>query len=225
MKARYRLATLLCLLATALTFGLLARTEAASRLVVRLVDECDPSFNVVIGPGTCNRAEGTPFGEFIAEFQEDRAVGDWAFDPEKSSINAGAEVSSLNIGGETHTFTQVNSFGNGFIPLLNGPDPTVPVPECAFPGVLSTFVPAGEKSKPQVLSPGTHKFQCCIHRLDADGHQRQVTVSAPTPTLPPAPCRTLAARMAAAAWQRWRSAARRRVVRAHETQATDSSGD
>jgi hypothetical protein len=59
-------------------------------------------------------------------------------------------------GGELHTFTRVQNFGGGIVPLLNdlSGNPVV-APECAAlgnPAAGSTALPAGKT-----------QFQCCIH--------------------------------------------------------------
>ncbi len=138
------------------------RSVASSLLVVTIKDECAPDFNTFVRPGTCNRAEGTPFLEFIAEVRSDHAVGDWAFDPDSTSIDAPATVAARNIGGETHSFTKVARFGNGFVAALNNPADAF-APECAFPGVASSFVGPGATTETMNLPAGTNRFQCCIH--------------------------------------------------------------
>ena len=73
-------------------------------------------------------------------------------------MNSGDAVRGENEGGETHTFTEVLDFGGGRVPPLNlfaGPER----PEC----FTAVDVPAGGHSNAVTLSPGTHKFQCCIH--------------------------------------------------------------
>ena len=75
-------------------------------------------------------------------------------------------VRVTNVGGEDHTFTEVTEFGGGFVPPLNGvggPAGTVPlVPAAACleqPGIVAP----GDTVQIKGLSPGVHKFQCCIH--------------------------------------------------------------
>jgi hypothetical protein len=59
-----------------------------------------------------------------------------------------------------HTYTEVEDFGGGFVPLLNGAMATAP--ECANPATL-TFVAYGGSQTLTGLESGLHKFQCCIH--------------------------------------------------------------
>jgi plastocyanin len=66
----------------------------------------------------------------------------------------------VNRGGRAHTFTEVASFGGGFISGLNGT--MTPAPECANPAALE-FVPYGGTQTLPAMAPGTHTFQCCIH--------------------------------------------------------------
>ena len=147
---------------------------------IRMLDDCDPAtFNAVIGDGTCDKDfDGdTTFQEFIAEVLATGSAEDWRFKDERTE--ADRAVNAQNRGGETHSFTKVDHFGGGFIPVLNaGQDPLL---ECAardrngnlIPdgkgnfvpagAAIASFVPAGGRSKNVDLSKGTYKFQCCIH--------------------------------------------------------------
>ena len=140
---------------------------------VALVDNCDPAtFNAAI-PGVCAT---TPHGHDTT-FQEFRGflfsplatniIGHpaWQFSPGHISVRAGQTVRVTNAGGEGHTFTEVAAFGGGFVPPLNGVGgppgtvPLVPAPACQ----KATIVASGDTVQIQGLSPGVHKFQCCIH--------------------------------------------------------------
>ena len=143
---------------------------------VALVDNCDPAtFNVFVGPGTCAttpHGHDTPFLEFIGLLFSPLAknvIGHpaWHFSPGYISVRAGQTVRVTNAGGEGHTFTEVTAFGGGFVPPLNGVGgpagtvPLVPAAACVAPG--TTVVPPGKTVQIKGLSPGVHKFQCCIH--------------------------------------------------------------
>ena len=67
--------------------------------------------------------------------------------------------------GRVHTFTEVANFGGGRVPPLNLSQPGIPpltqAPECVAPGVVD--IPGGGKDVVGGLTPGNHRFQCCIH--------------------------------------------------------------
>jgi hypothetical protein len=70
-----------------------------------------------------------------------------------------------NQGGEPHTFTEVKTFGGGFIEGLNGGEE--PVSECSggFKNVdvAKTRIIQGSDLRITGLAKGEHHFQCCIH--------------------------------------------------------------
>jgi hypothetical protein len=144
---------------------------------ISIRDDCDPaSFNAAFGDGTCVGDGDTTLDEFAAALPQGHEK--WRFNSPQTDTDLG--VNSSNRGGETHTFTEVDEFGGGFIPFLNRPDEGL-APECVLfdaagnpvPGADDTFapglgaqasfVPAGGSTPTQTLSKGTHKFQCCIH--------------------------------------------------------------
>src|SRR5213593_4295917 len=140
---------------------------------IALVDNCDPpTFNAVI-PGVCaptpHRLD-TTFAEFFALLFSPLTVTTvghpaWNFSPGYISIRARQAVRVTNAGGEGHTFTEVASFGGGFVPILNGVGvagkvPLVPAAACVPPPAV---VAPGTTIRVGGLSPGEHKFQCCIH--------------------------------------------------------------
>jgi hypothetical protein len=145
---------------------------------IQMRDDCDPAtFDAAVGPGTCVGDGDTLFQDFIDEVLGTGSAEKWRFNSDRTE--ADRAVNAENRGGETHSFTEVNHFGGGFIPVLNGGQ--VPLVECAardqngalipdgkgnfvpaLPAILS-FVPSGGRSNTVPLSRGTHKFQCCIH--------------------------------------------------------------
>lgn len=146
-----------------------------SALEFRLRDDCDPAtFNAAVGPGTCTGNGGTTFQRFLQELQEDQTVGSWRINPDHTGIDAGQTSLLVSRAGELHTFTRVNKFGGGIVPLLNQlSGNTVVAAECenlnpvvATPGNTPVFpfasVP-GPTAGTAALPVGTTKFQCCIH--------------------------------------------------------------
>src|SRR6266700_477698 len=144
---------------------------------VALVDNCDPeTFNAAVGPGTCATTphpHDTTFAEFIGLLFSPLATNiighpAWQFSPGYISVRAGQTVRATNAGGEDHTFTEVTAFGGGFVPPLNGvggPAGTValiPAAAC-LPPPGTVVVAPGDTVQITGLSPGVHKFQCCIH--------------------------------------------------------------
>lgn len=128
-------------------------------------DPCEPnSFNAAIGPGTCVGDGEVTFGEFLEQLNpEDGGHEDWFFDPDDTDIDEGETLRAINEGGEEHTFTEVVSFGAGFVPPLNAALPPG-TPDAVLAEPLGpTFVPAGGTRTLAGLSVGTHRFQCLIH--------------------------------------------------------------
>jgi plastocyanin len=141
---------------------------------IALVDNCDPAtFDAVIGPGTCvpTHQHDTTFAEFVGLLFSPLAaniVGHpaWNFSPGYISVRSGQTVRATNFGGEGHTFTEVAAFGGGFVPFLNGvggPAGTVPLVEAAACMASPAVVAPGDTLQIKKLSPGQHKFMCCIH--------------------------------------------------------------
>ena len=147
---------------------------------ITMLDNCseaDPAY----GPfGGC--PEGAPFpgfksyrgdvsvAEFFALLVSPLAPGDvighpsWRNEPSYISVRAGRSIRVSNRGGRAHTFTKVNDFGGGFIPLLN--EQMTSAPECGVnfvPDPDVVFVGVGQTQTLTPLEPGLHKFQCCIH--------------------------------------------------------------
>jgi hypothetical protein len=131
---------------------------------VVIQDACDPTtFNAVLGAGGCTRSGGMKFDQFIAQLTKHQSVGAWHFAPPNLNIRLGQSFSALNKGGETHTFTEVEEYGGGIVPLLNdlSGNPEV-APECAALAP-SDFLPPGATFNDTPDAVGTEKYQCCIH--------------------------------------------------------------
>jgi hypothetical protein len=138
--------------------------ETGGRRILML-DQCDPdSFNEAIGPGTCvNRNGGLSFDLFIALLQNHQRAPSWRFSPETIHVPRDLTLPIVNAGGEVHTFTEVEEFGGGIVPVLNNlTGNTVVAPECLTLGA-SDFIPAGGQTT-HTFEPGeADKYQCCIH--------------------------------------------------------------
>lgn len=148
-------------------------------VTLHIRDYCDPTtFNAALNdPNACNRSTATgaiPFSGFLAELGADKSVGAWRFVPDHIQVAQGATLHVENLGGETHTFTQVKDFGGGFVAPLNAAsgNPT-PAPECAQivggnlvpqpPGPDNIFLPAGAGATVPLDQEVNAKYQCCIH--------------------------------------------------------------
>ena len=151
----------------------LASPGGATRLAaqpghaVTLFDACDPdTFNelppVGVGPGTCFRSGGVTFANFIDQLTRHQSVGAWHMAPGEFRIKVGDVLAAVNLGGEQHTFTEVEEFGGGIVPGLNtlSGNPIV-APECN-PQSIELLDP-GERSEEVEDDEGDEKYQCCIH--------------------------------------------------------------
>jgi len=131
--------------------------------VINLFDACDPeTFNAALGPGTCVRGGGVRFENFLELLTRHHSVGAWHFTPPQAHMDEGDVLMAVNHGGETHTFTEVEEFGGGIVPILNQLSGNTEVaPECN-PATL-TFIPPGGTYSDEVEETGTERYQCCIH--------------------------------------------------------------
>jgi len=150
----------------------IARAEGKSQArKVALVDNCDRiTFNAVLGPNACVGRGDTTFAEFLAVLfsplidNNKVFVGHsaWRFEPSYLDIRVGHTLRVTNSGGEEHTFTEVVNYGGGSIVVLNGADVTR-APECPANPANLVVVAQGHTVAVTGLSPGPHKFMCCIH--------------------------------------------------------------
>jgi hypothetical protein len=95
-------------------------------------DACDSkTFNAAVGAGTCARPNGITFEHFLKLLSKHQEVGPWHFAPSQVNARVGQTLLAVNHGGEVHTFTEVEAFGGGIVPVLNelSGNP-VPAPEC-----------------------------------------------------------------------------------------------
>jgi hypothetical protein len=141
----------------------------------RYRDDCDPTtFNANLGPGECVGNGNTTFPKFIQELTEDGTVGAWRINPDQTGLDSGDQTMLVSRAGELHTFTKVENFGGGIVPMLNklAGVPEV-APECqnlnpaAFtPGSIPIFpgkIVPGPIAGTAGLPVGKTNFQCCIH--------------------------------------------------------------
>lgn len=134
------------------------------------LDECDPTtFNAALGPEFCRNVTlgaFTTLSNLLAKAAAGKPDPGWDFEPDTLTIKEGTNLSVVDQGGEPHTFTEVEHFGGGFIPVLNAPGENV-VPECAGGfsrvAVARTRILQGSTLQVNQLSEGEHLFQCCIH--------------------------------------------------------------
>ena len=143
-----------------------ARTEAGgTNHIVSMHDACDPAtFDAALqDPSACLRDGGVTFQEFVAQLQKHQQAGAWHFAPPMLNVSEGSTLTAINRGGEVHTFTEVEHFGGGIVPLLNNlsGNPT-PAPECLAltPG---DFVASGAAFTVTESEAGVEHYQCCIH--------------------------------------------------------------
>ena len=138
--------------------------NGAPQHVVTMFDACDPeTFNAALGAGTCTRSGGVRFASFVDELGKHHSIGAWHFAPPEVTMRVGEMLVATNRGGETHTFTEVEDFGGGIVPLLNQlTGVTTVAPECTrLAG--NDFLPPGASSSERAEDAGVEKYQCCIH--------------------------------------------------------------
>lgn len=131
---------------------------------IELLDACDPaSFDAALGAGSCVRSGGLSFAAFIGQVGAKGEAGAWRFAPGSVETRVGQTLLAINRGGEAHTFTEVEEFGGGIVPVLNQLSGNTEVaPECESLAP-SDFIPPGGTSSDEVEESGTERYQCCIH--------------------------------------------------------------
>jgi len=140
-------------------------TSANANAHVTIEDECDPaSFNAVLGAGACSKQGNTTFTQFNNELNATEQVAAWQFVPTALTIRVGQSITATNIGGETHTFTEVALFGGGIVPSLNqASGNTVEAPECAQLSAADMIASGTTFMADAATAAGTEYYQCCIH--------------------------------------------------------------
>ena len=140
-----------------------ARADEGVRRI-QILDACDPtSFNAVLGAGACVRSGGVTFTHFIDQVTQKSEAPAWRFAPSNVEARVGQTLLAINHGGEEHTFTEVEEFGGGIVPILNQLSGNTEVaPECEALAP-SDLIPAGGTFSDEVEETGTELYQCCIH--------------------------------------------------------------
>jgi plastocyanin len=134
------------------------------------LDECDPAtFNAALGAGFCKNVTlgaSTKLTDLFAKAAAGKPDPGWDFEPDTVHMKKGTILDVVDQGGEPHTFTEVEQFGGGFLPVLNAPGEET-VTECADGfsnvAVARTRILQGSHVQITGLSKGEHLFQCCIH--------------------------------------------------------------
>jgi plastocyanin len=144
--------------------------SVATPVQIVALDECDPkTFNDALGADFCHNVTLGKFTVLLDLFKQAKAGTpdpNWDFEPDVLRIKKGTPLVVTDQGGEPHTFTEVDHFGGGFIPDLNGPgEDTVSECEGGFAnlGVARTRILQGSQQSITGLGKGEHLFQCCIH--------------------------------------------------------------
>ncbi len=159
-------------IAMAATTPAMAENSSSKLTQIVALDECDPTtFNAALGPDFCRNVSLAPLGfaTTISDLFAKAAAGTpdpgWDFEPDEVAMGRGTVLSVTNQGGEPHTFTEVASFGGGFISDLNHGQNTVPECSGGFSSVkvARTRILQGSHLEVTGLSKGKHLFQCCIH--------------------------------------------------------------
>jgi plastocyanin len=134
---------------------------------ISMMDDCKPGEPGWNATGGCtlhpHQGDVTPaeFDDLLTSPLIPTTVGhpSWRNEPAHITADEGKTIRITNDGGRNHTFTEVEEFGGGFVPILRVG--MTPAPECNPAAV--TIVPGGGSQELTGLEPGLHKFQCCIH--------------------------------------------------------------
>jgi hypothetical protein len=142
-----------------------AVSVASATEKIAILDDCDSNDPAWAPTGGCVLKDGevtlAEFNALLDSILSTAVVGHpaWRFEPMYTVAGGREKIRAINRGGRGHTFTEVASFGGGFVPpLSNG---LTPAPECLSPSVA--VIPPGESVQLRGLSAGNHLFQCCIH--------------------------------------------------------------
>jgi plastocyanin len=149
-------------LTAAFAFASAALAAPEARTVL-IKDKCD---SATFPPGLCAPGEGVSFETFKTQLAASGQAGGWRFAPAQLSLSPGTDLTVINTGRETHTFTTVANFGPGFVPFLNelvfGPGATA-IPEFNPVNPATARFMAPGATRTLSLAPGTYKFECGIH--------------------------------------------------------------
>jgi plastocyanin len=138
--------------------------------LIRVEDDCDPvtfTADPTLPPDLCDpRFDGdTSPAELFAEVAEEQEAGKWRFHPDETHIRRGESLHVVNRGGEFHTFTPVEAFGDGCIPDPRLSIGEAPVAECKDFDELAqtTGLPFRGKLTVTPRDVSEHLYQCLIH--------------------------------------------------------------
>jgi plastocyanin len=134
---------------------------------MRLLDACDKASWDAEFKDLCTTNAGSVT---LAKFRADLAKGGsgaWWINNRDETIDAGDALHVSNEGGIVHTFTEVQSYGQGVVDEWNqavpneGPAINIAGRPVGF-GDFATAVPSGT-STDVTPAKGVHKYQCIIH--------------------------------------------------------------
>jgi len=132
---------------------------------IAIRDDCDPHDPRWVPTGGCFlRGGSVTLDEFNGELSSPHSLSvighqAWRNDPSYLETESGRGIRITNEGGRVHTFTKVGAFGGGRVPSPALNMGLTMAPECP----TSVEIAAGGRMELAVLSPGNHRFQCCIH--------------------------------------------------------------
>jgi hypothetical protein len=130
---------------------------------VRMMDACDPATFAGV-PGGCQRDGGVTFSQFISQVTRLGRAPAWQFAPGDLYLNEGDEFMATNVGGEVHTFTEVEEFGGGIVGDLNNLlGLTEVAPECTTLTGTDFVPPGASTDAEEAEEAGDEHYQCCIH--------------------------------------------------------------
>jgi len=141
-------------------FGVAAAHDGITR--IRVLDDCDPNDADFEPTGGCALKKGDVT---VEEFDALLPAGHpaWRFAPAYIKVKAGERLRAINRGGRTHTFTEVDEFGGGFVPELNPPG-SEPAPECLDTSIVeASILQPGDRLTFREHEEGLELYQCCIH--------------------------------------------------------------
>ncbi len=131
--------------------------------VVSIFDACDPATFTQNGV-PCSRSGGVTFDKFFSQITPTHQPGAWHFAPSELNVKVGDRFIALNLGGEAHTFTEVEHFGGGIIPALNDASGNpVEAEECKSVTPANDFIAPGHSRVDVADEEGDELYQCCIH--------------------------------------------------------------
>ena len=127
---------------------------------VRLMDACDPR---TFTPCARDAGGGVSSDNFFRQLEATGQVGAWHMAPALVNALVGQTLLAVNVGGRQHTFTEVEQFGGGIVPILNQlSGNTTPAAEC-LALAPSDLLDPGESTSEVLDEEGTELYQCCIH--------------------------------------------------------------